>query len=111
MFIYRYGTRNQFKAVATTDWSAGQVVVLGKIVAICHTDIPTGTLVGLDTMGVFEGDATAADTWAVGDALYVTSAGVLTKTSTSNTFIGYAENAKATGQETARVFLVQRSPA
>ena len=109
-YVYSGGAKLNFRATAALK--SGQVLILGKLVTICPFDIPVGEAVGLQLDGVFEADATAAESWAIGDALYVIVAtGLLTKTATGNTFFGYAESVKDAGATKGQAILIQRSPA
>lgn len=111
MLIYRYGGGSKLKVQATTNWTAGQAVILGKIVGVCPLDILKDELVGIQIDGVFEGNAVEAETWSIGTTLYVKSDNTLTKTAGSDAFFGYAASEKITGATTAKAILIQRSPA
>ena len=115
MLQFKYGGGNKVEVTAPAEgYSAGQVVVIGKLVGVCPVDASEGRLVGLAMDGNFDGDAVSTETWATGDDLYVipaTAKGTLTKTSTGNTFFGRAIMDKIAGATKARAMLIQKSPA
>lgn len=91
---------------------AGQVVVQGSLIGVATIPIAAAALGALEVVGVFDfAKVTGAITagapvyWnATGDPIGGTAGtGAATTVSTSNTFIGYATQAAASGDATTRV--------
>ena len=94
---------------------AGQVVVMGSLVAVATTGIAAGALGSLQTSGVFDlvHDAVSKD---AGDAVYwnatgnpvggTSGSGCATKTAGSNTYIGKVLADAESTDETVRVKLI-----
>lgn len=87
--------------------TSGGVVVAGALVGIANGDAASGDPVDVDVTGVFELPKVAALAIAVGDVVYWdATAGLVTKTATANTKIGYATEAAANPSATVKVRLV-----
>lgn len=74
---------------------SGEFVKVGAIFGVAATDAAAGEDFELQTGEVFEFPKTSAEAWAVGDVIYATSAGIMTKTATDNTKVGVAVGAAA----------------
>jgi predicted RecA/RadA family phage recombinase len=83
--------------------SAGDVVVLGDLVAVVTHDIAANALGAVSHGGVYELPK-GSDTIAQGDAVYWDGSEVTT-TSTSNAFAGHAAAAAASGVGVVEVLL------
>lgn len=89
------------------DVTTGGVVKQGSIIGVALGSGVTGAVVRVQICGAFSGlpKATGA-AWTMGDTLYWdATAGKFTKTSTSNTFAGYAYADAASGDATGSVLL------
>lgn len=90
--------------------TSGLGLLIGSLFGIAVTTQLVGETVALHTEGVFDHIAEGAGSgqaFAVGDAVYWDNTNKrLTKTTTSNTKVGYAAAVKATTDTTARVRLV-----
>lgn len=70
---------------------SGGFVKIGSIFGIATTTAAQGEEFELDISGsVYELPKTSAEAWAFGDAIYATSAGLMTSVSTGNTKVGAA---------------------
>jgi len=94
--IYKDG--NELVLPVASTVKSGNLVQVGQIIGVAQNDAVTGqdgnTYATVKMNGVFELTTSVAVT--VGAAMYVTSAGVINVTSTSNKFIGHAVTAKTT---------------
>ena len=83
--------------VAVADISVGDGVSFGTGVGIASTDALTGETFALQIEGVFQFEGTEADTFALGDKVYLDNVGgiLATSVSTANQMIGYAVTEKA----------------
>jgi predicted RecA/RadA family phage recombinase len=93
---------------ASTAITAGSVVKMGTLIGIALVDIPATTGKGAVMVeGVFGPLAKeTGQAWAQGDALYWDAANSrFTKTTTSNTFAGYAFEPAASGDAVGYVKL------
>ncbi len=92
--IYAVADSLVYPVASTVE--AGNLVQVGQVVGIAEHDAKQGEdgsyYATLKLSGVFELTTSVAVT--VGANLYVTSAGVVTTTATSNKFIGHALKAK-----------------
>lgn len=87
--------------------TSGLGLLIGAIFGIAVTTQVVGDTVALHTEGVFDHPSDTGAAWAVGDILYWdNTAKVLTKTSTSNTKVGYAVATKTSSATTGRICLV-----
>lgn len=93
--------------------TSGQAAQVGAaLFGVAASDAANGALVVLNTTGVFDINALATDTAAVGAVLYWDNSNRrLTTTATSNLYVGYAVAAKANGDTTARIRLSGHTPA
>ena len=90
----------------SSNVTAGDVVVQGSMVGVANRDIAANELGALAVDGVFD-FAKGSDTITAGAKVYWNdSSNVATTTSTSNTYIGMAVAAAATGDSTVRVKMV-----
>ena len=93
-------------AVSPSTHSVGSPVIVGSMPAIAmSSSAKAGTSdTTIWTYGIYEKSVTAAAAITAGQILYITSAGVLTDTATSNTRWGYAIQAiGSAGTSTIRV--------
>lgn len=85
---------------------SGFPVIAGAIVGIASGDAASGAPVDVATVGVFELPKVAANTFAIGAAVYWdATASLATSTSTSNTKLGVAIAAAAASTATVNVRL------
>lgn len=84
--------------------AAGELVVVGTIACVSIYDLADGESGPAQVTGEFLLESEAA-AWNQGDAIYVTGAGVVTKTVGSNTLIGHAARAKALNETDGYVLL------
>jgi len=93
--IYKDGNELVLPVASTVN--SGDLVQVGQIIGVAQNDAVLGEdgnyYATLKMNGVFKFTTSVAVT--VGAAMYVTSAGVINVTSTSNKFIGHAVTAKA----------------
>ena len=90
----------------TSDVAAGDVVVQGSMVGVANRDITANELGALTVDGVFD-FTKGSDTITAGAKVYWDDTNnVATTTSTSNTYIGMAVAAAASGDATVRVKMV-----
>lgn len=82
---------------AGSDLNGGDPVDFGTRVGIASTGVLSGESVALQLEGVFEFVAVTANTFALGDKVYLDNVGGVeaTTTATSNQIIGYAVTEKA----------------
>jgi predicted RecA/RadA family phage recombinase len=94
---------------AAADQTAGDFVVVGSLVGVVANTVESGEENELSLEGVYVGPkaAGASSAATVGAKIYVTSGGVLTITSTSNTFAGYAAEASGDDDTTISVLLAR----
>lgn len=85
------------------DTDAGSVVTKGLLVGVAVTAALAGDDVEIKTSGVHELPKTEAQAWTQGVAVYLTSGGVATTTSSGNTKIGIAAYAAANPSTTGMV--------
>lgn len=93
--------------VLAADVESGAAVKVGSIIGVALVSGLAGATVAVQVVGIFSDlpKATGA-AWVVGDTLYWdATASKFTKTSTSNTFAGYAAAAAASGDATGSVLL------
>ena len=94
--IYTKGDELVFPVASTVN--SGDLVQVGQVVGVAQNDAVTGedgnTYATLKLNGVFTLSTLVAVT--VGQAVYVTSAGVVNVTASGNKFIGHAIKAKTT---------------
>jgi len=93
------------------DLSSGDVIVVGNTIRVCAVDIANAANGEAYAEGVFALDATSADIWADGDALFwdeVTEK--LTNATEGNIFAGYAVGLKAALTTTSNVKLNTGAP-
>lgn len=89
----------------TADVAAGDVVVIGDIVAVAPRDIPANALGSVQTYGVFEFEKASSTTFAAGAKVYF-NAGTGRATSTNtDKFCGHAVAAAASGSTAVQVLL------
>lgn len=94
--------------VAASDISSGDVVVLGKQVAVAMVDISTGKQGELALEGVFELPSDTGTAYDQGDQLFWDSGNSrVTKTASGNVYAGIAEQPKLSAATTARVKLAE----
>lgn len=90
--------------VLTANVAVGDVVVIGSKIGIALTAGSTGDTIAVKTNGVWTMAAVTGTAFSVGDTLYWDdTANNLTKTSTSNTLVGVALEAKESAGTTAKV--------
>lgn len=82
---------------ADADYSGGDPIDFGTRVGIASTDVVSGEDVALQLEGVFEFTGVEANTFALGDKVYLDNVGGIeaTTTATDNQIIGYAVTEKA----------------
>ena len=85
--------------------ASGDIVVVGKLAGVAATDAASGDPVEIKTSGVFDVAKTSAQNWAVGVAIYATSAGLATTTASENVAIGHAVAIAANPSAVGRVRL------
>lgn len=86
---------------------SGGVVIAGSIVGIANGDAAINESVDIDVEGVFELPKVSALAIAVGDKVYYDAAtGLVNKTATANTLMGYATEAAANPSATVKLRLV-----
>lgn len=86
--------------------TSGQGALVGSIFGIAAGDAASGADVQLKTEGVFDVTALGTDVITAGAKLYWDNTNKrLTTTSASNTLVGAATAAKASGPTVARVYL------
>ena len=94
--IYTKADELVFPVASTVN--SGDLVQVGQVVGVAQNDAVTGedgnTYATLKLNGVFK--LTTAVAVTVGQAVYVTSAGVVNVTASGNKFIGHAIKAKTT---------------
>lgn len=94
--IYKDGNELVLPVASTVN--SGDLVQVGQIIGVAQNDAVTGedgnTYATIKTNGVFKLSTLVAVT--VGQAVYVTSAGVVNVTASGNKFIGHAIQAKTT---------------
>lgn len=94
--IYTKADELVFPVASTVK--SGDLVQVGQVVGVAQNDAVTGedgnTYATLKLNGVFK--LTTAVAVTVGQAVYVTSAGVVNVTASGNKFIGHAIKAKTT---------------
>ena len=94
--IYKDGNELVLPVASTVN--SGDLVQVGQLIGVAQNDAVTGsdgnTYATLKLNGVFKLSTLVAVT--VGQSMYVTSAGVINVTATSNKFIGHAVTAKTT---------------
>jgi len=82
--------------VAIVATAVRDVVVFENSIGIALTAGGIGDDISVDTVGVYEGTATTADTFAVGDVVYWDNTNKeFTTTASSNTLAGVCWSAKA----------------
>jgi predicted RecA/RadA family phage recombinase len=90
--------------------TTGVGLLIGSLFGIANTTQVAGDTVSLDTEGEFDHIAAGAGSgqaWAVGDTIYWdNTAKQMTKTSTSNTKVGYATAVKLTTDVVGKINLV-----
>lgn len=85
---------------------SGAVVIAGDIIGIAHGDAAEGAPLDVKCSGVFELPKVAANTFALGAAVYWSAGDALaTSTASGNTRIGTAVEAAASGSASAKVRL------
>lgn len=93
-----YTNGNELVLPVASTVNSGDLVQVGQLIGVAQNDAVTGedgnTYATIKMNGVFKLSTLVAVT--VGQAVYVTSAGVVNVTSTSNKFIGHAIQAKTT---------------
>jgi predicted RecA/RadA family phage recombinase len=94
--IYKDG--NELVLPVASTVKSGDLVQVGQLIGVAQNDAVTGqngsTYATLKMNGVFKFSTLVAVT--VGQAVYVTSAGVINVTASGNKFIGHAVTAKTT---------------
>jgi len=94
--IYKDGNELVLPVASTVN--SGDLVQVGQLIGVAQNDAVTGedgnTYATIKMNGVFKLTTSVAVT--VGQAVYVTSGGVINVTATSNKFIGHAIAAKTT---------------
>jgi predicted RecA/RadA family phage recombinase len=91
--------------VTGADVKSGAIVVVGDIAGIAVTDGKIGDTIALEVKGVYNLPKVTG-VIAQGKKVYAVAAdGTVTTTATSNTFIGYAWTAAASGDTTVDVKL------
>lgn len=86
---------------------SGGVVVAGSIVGVANGDAASGAPVDVDVVGVFILPKVSALAIAIGDAVYWDATnGIVTKTASGNTKLGYATTAAANPSASVSVRLV-----
>lgn len=94
--IYKDG--NELVLPVASTVKSGDLVQVGQLIGVAQNDAVTGengsTYATLKMNGVFKVSTLVAVT--VGQAVYVTSAGVINVTASGNKFIGHAVTAKTT---------------
>jgi len=92
-YIVSDGNQPLYKTDITlsADMDGGTVTALGAMAGLVEVGGVLGQKVAMTLTGRVYADT--ADTFAVGDAVYVTSANVVTATATSNTLAGTATEA------------------
>ena len=94
--IYKDGNELVLPVASTVN--SGDLVQVGQIIGVAQNDAVTGedgnTYATIKMNGVFKLSTLVAVT--VGQAVYVTSAGVVNVTASGNKFIGHAIQAKTT---------------
>lgn len=92
---------------ATAAVQSGGVVVAGAIVGVANGDAASGIPVDVDVTGVFNLPKVSALAIAVGDVVYWdATAGLVTKTASGNSKMGYASEAAANPSASVNVRLV-----
>lgn len=97
----QHGRTIEFVAAALI--AAGDAIPLADMVVVAVDDVAEGEVGVGYAEGVFELPKTAANEIAQGDQVYLTAAGVITSTATSNTPAGKAWEAKGNGDEAIKV--------
>lgn len=97
----RYTENKHIAVVADKAYTSGQPVAIGQYRGVVVADAASGERVTIWLDGSYEIDVAGALT--PGQAVYITSAGALTATSTGNSPWGAANVAKATGTGPAEV--------
>ena len=93
--------------------AAGDVIVVGNLVAVAKLDIPANTLGALSVVGVYDVEKAEAAVFAIGDNVYFdNSAKVATDVATGNKYMGRAIAAAAAAAEgvNPKVRLVLNAP-
>jgi predicted RecA/RadA family phage recombinase len=86
---------------------SGGVVVAGAIVGVANGDAASGAPVDVDVTGVFKLPKVSALAIAAGDVVYWDgAAGLVTKTASGNSKLGYATEAAANPSASVNVRLV-----
>ena len=86
---------------------SGGVVVAGAIVGVANGDAASGAPVDVDVTGVFNLPKVSALAIAAGDVVYWdATAGLVTKTASGNSKMGYASEAAANPSASVNVRLV-----
>ena len=87
--------------------AGGGVVVVGSIIGVANGDAAFGTPVDVDVVGVFTLPKVSALAIAIGDVVYWDATnGIVTKTASGNTKLGYAMTAAANPSASVTVRLV-----
>jgi predicted RecA/RadA family phage recombinase len=94
-------------AAPVGGYTGGMIYAVGKLVGVAVSTVAEGELCTLDLSGAFNNVPKAAsESWAIGDMLYLKADGTaLTKTSTSNTFAGYAHAVAASDAVVGEILL------
>lgn len=86
--------------------TAGQAIKVGSLVGVVHGSAAEGETAVVSLKGVYTLPKATGAAWVQGDTLYWDdTAKKFTKTSTSNTFAGYAAADAASGDATGNVLL------
>lgn len=86
--------------------TSGKPFLQGKILAVPKVTAAEGIPAACQVTGVVRTDRATGTAWAIGDTLYWDAANArLTKTATSNTFVGHAAEAAASGDAEGAVRL------
>lgn len=82
---------------ASANLVSGQAIALASVIAIAKADYPNGSAAVGDVEGVFNLPKVSADVIAIGERVFLTSAGNITKTEASNTYAGKAWSVAGNG--------------
>lgn len=106
MLVNQYVQKgDKFEYTASGNVAYHGIVVVGSLVGVATKAAVSGDVISCDAVGVFALEKTANEAITQGTVVYVTSAGKITATSSSNTKVGIAWAAAAAGDATVLVKL------
>lgn len=92
--------------IPAANVAAGDVVVVGNLVGVAPVAIAAGTLGAVETDGVFRVATASATTFAIGDPVYYDATNKVATATGTDTKIGFAVAACASGALTVDVYIV-----